>query len=60
MSFSSSVIQDSGTGATQSVFSKTLGSTYDVFYANHVPQVYKRFGNQFYDTLAFLQAMGRR
>lgn len=59
MSFSSSVIQDASTGASQNVFSKSLGSTYDVFYANHVPQVYKRFGNQFYDTLAFLQSMGR-
>ena len=36
-------------GATNGIFTSTYGSAIDLFYANHLPQVYKRFGNQFDD-----------
>ena len=64
MAFSNTAVVDPPvngvpTTANQAMFSKTIGSAYDVFYANHIPNVYKRYGQQFYDTLAFVQALGR-
>lgn len=46
-------------GATDGKFTSTYGSAIDLFYANHLPQVYKRFGNQFDDFLPFIMSMGR-
>lgn len=59
MSFNSNVQVTAGTKATQSIFTHALGTSYDLFYANHVPSIYKRFGKDFYDTLLFIQSLGR-
>lgn len=46
-------------GATNGKFTSDYGAAIDLFYANHLPQVYKRFGSQFDDFLPFMMSMGR-